>query len=379
VSVCAVTTPGQAFQLLYVHVPFCRAKCAYCAFYSVAGHQAQLWAAYEQHLGAQLQIQAANCAELEAVFFGGGTPARLGRARFARLLQQLRTAMPIRTEAEITVEINPEFLTPTIIATLAAAGVNRISIGVQSFDPQLRARLGRHGDLQRLHRGMQLLQTAGIGNINFDLIYAIPGQTLTQWRTDLERALDMGITHLSAYSLTYEEGTALAGSAAIDTAADNDQRAVAMWQQCTRIAAAYGLQRYEVSNLAKPGFQCHYNQQVWHGQTYLGLGPAASSFDGINRWTQVADIHAWLRDAAAEIDFLPREQRAAEILAFGLRTVAGWKRQQFQQITGFDYMQLRAAALQQLAADALLELRADSVAPTARGLLFADTIVEQLL
>ncbi len=210
-----------------------------------------------------------------------------------------------------------------------------------------------------------------------DLIYAIPDQTMAAWENDLRRALDCGIVHVSTYALTSEEGTALArrGAKPVDDALSTD-----MWELAETVAAQYGLARYEVSNLARPGHACRHNLDIWHGATYLGCGPAAASFDGELRWTNPPDLKRWLDSAAPrEEDALPAPARAAELLAFGLRTVSGWERASFGDCTGFDYLELRGDILRSLAAEGLLVLTPERVCPTRLGLLFADHVARELL
>jgi oxygen-independent coproporphyrinogen-3 oxidase len=210
-----------------------------------------------------------------------------------------------------------------------------------------------------------------------DFIYAIPGQSLEDWRSDLCRAVAAGVQHISTYELTVEEDARLSGGKLPPV---DEELSVAMWEEAAEATSPAGFRRYEVSNLAWPGYECRHNSEIWHGGTYLGVGPAASSFDGDVRRTNRADLEAWLNGAAPEEDRLPPAARAAEILALGLRTTKGWTREEFRSRTGFDYLELRGEVLTELAREGLLEVHgSDAIRPTARGLLFADRVGRCLL
>jgi oxygen-independent coproporphyrinogen-3 oxidase len=367
---------ARPFESLYIHVPFCAAKCDYCAFYSVADPDPALRRAYRERIETELAASAHLCSRLDSIYVGGGTPSALEPDELDALLSSVRERVELRAEAEVTVECNPDSLTPARADVLAANGVNRVSLGVQSFHPSLRRTLGRRGTLRGLDAKLRALRGAGIGNLGMDLIYAIPGEGIEDWRQDLRRALLNGMQHLSTYELTREEGSRLADA---DMPGVSEDLAVDMWYAAAEESAAFGFERYEVSNLARPGAQCRHNQWVWHGGTYLGCGPAACSFDGEVRRANPADLSRWLQGEPPAEDRLPAPQRAAELLAFGLRTIEGWTAREFRARTGADYLRLAGDALGELAGQGLLILTDDAVRPTTRGLLFADMIARRLL
>jgi oxygen-independent coproporphyrinogen-3 oxidase len=366
----------RPLESLYVHVPFCAAKCDYCAFYSVPDADEALRRAYLRRLENDLTAAAHLCSPLESVYFGGGTPSVLSAEEMGALLSSVRRQVELQSGAEVTVECNPDSLTPDKVDVLAAHGVNRISLGIQSFLPRLRGVLGRRGTLDGLDSKLRALRDAGIRNLGMDLIHAIPGQSLDDWRCDLRSALATGVRHLSAYELTVEEGSRLG---AAEMAEVSEDLVVDMWHAASEEAAAAGLERYEVSNLARPGSECLHNRQVWHGGTYLGCGPAACSFDGEVRRANPPDLARWLGGEPPEEDRLPPPQRAAEVLGFGLRTVEGWTAREFRERTGRGYLNLAGDTLTELAGEGLLALADDAVRPTTRGLLFADMIARRLL
>ena len=368
--------PEPFFNSLYVHVPFCAAKCAYCAFYSEAGLDGSWHRRWLDRIEIEFHAHASACTPLSSIFIGGGTPTLLAPEDLQRLFDAIHRHFRLAGDCEISIEANPGSLNLEKIAVLAAAGVNRVSLGVQSFSPRWRQILGRLADPAGVPILLDELRAAGIRRLNLDLIYAIPGQTLADWEEDLRRAGDLGISHLSAYALTFEEGTRLAGAG--ETPAD-DELQVAMWDKAAEILGSYGLQRYEISNYAKPGAECRHNLDIWLGGTYLGAGPAAASFDGCRRWTNPADLRQWLAGAPPELDEISAEARAAEILAFGLRTTAGWDLETFRQKTGFSATTLRGETIADLCRQELLALVENRLRCTRTGLLFNDHVLRELL
>ncbi|MDX9979225.1 MAG: radical SAM family heme chaperone HemW [Lentisphaeria bacterium] len=364
----------MAYESLYLHVPFCAAKCDYCAFYSEAGAAPARRRRYLDRLRAELAA-ASQPEPLASVFIGGGTPSLLEPAELDELLRLVTTHFQLAPAVEWTVECNPDSLDGAKIDRLARHGVNRVSLGVQSFRPELRAILGRRGSLGDLAATLARLRTAGIVRQNLDLIYAIPGQSLAVWREDLARVADLGVGHVSAYALTIEEGTRLAAR----LGAPDDASFEAMWDLADEVLGGAGIRRYEISNFARPGEECRHNLAIWHGGTYLGCGPAATSFDGRDRWTQPPALDDWLAGLPPERDELPPRDRACEILAFGFRTLVGWQWPAFRARTGYDAQALRGPELAELVRHGLLAPRGDGLAPTRAGLLLNDSLLAHLL
>jgi len=347
-------------KAVYVHVPFCATRCDYCAFYSIAGAAPALRARYMERVCDEHRMMSGPPS---SIYVGGGTPTLLDCDELSRLLGMLGSA------PEFSIEANPDSLTPDKIDILARSGVNRVSLGIQSFVPAHRATIGRQGSLKELPDTLARLRAAGIKNIGMDLIYAIPGQSLKDWRADLMQAVEHDVQHISTYELTAEEGTRLT---AARLPIIREESSVEMWELASELLRRHGLKRYEVSNFAQPGRECRYNMNIWHGGAYLGIGPSASSFDGHDRWTNPADIEAWLAGEPPDIDHIPPNRRAAEILTLGLRTTAGWTRDQFQTVTGTDYAQTHADILAEFTGLGLLLMTKNTVRPTERGLLYAN-------
>ena len=363
------------FESLYIHVPFCNGKCDYCAFYSEPDASQKAMRAYAERLCHEFEEHSGQCGELSSIFIGGGTPSVLPLDDWRMIFDEIRRSFRLSSDCEWTCEANPDSLEPALIEFWAKNGVNRISLGVQAFQQELRDRIGRRGSLERLSGLVDAIVGNGIERYNFDLIYNIPGQSVKQWQETLEMALALKPEHISAYALTVEEGTRLA---AREPAMDDDMF-LEFWNETDRSLAAHGIHRYEISNFAKTGCECRHNLKVWHGMTYLGCGPAATSFDGTDRWTNVSSLSSWLDGVQPEYDIISRDSRAAEIFAFGMRTVGGWHWNEFQARTGYDAMALRGAKLRKLEAIGLLEFLEEGVRPTGKGLLFNDDIVMELL
>lgn len=369
----------RPYRSLYVHVPFCHGKCDYCAFYSLPESTPDLRRRYLQRLAGDFAAAADSSAPLRSVFIGGGTPSQLTAAELGDLCRLVRDTFSLAADCEWTMEANPESLTPERLAAAVAGGVNRLSLGIQSFQPEQRRAIGRRGSLEELPARLQQARSLGLAQISFDLIYQIPGQTPEMWQRDLRQALDAGITHLSTYALSIEAGTPLA-TRQPDQPDDGDGDDDADFDALTAaMAGPYGLRRYEISNYAQPGCRCRHNDEIWHGQTYFGAGPAAVSFDGTCRRKNPDHWDDWLAGKPAELDLLPAERQAAEILAFGFRTLDGWQWEDFRQTTGFDPVALRGAALARAAGLELISQDDRGARPTALGLRCNDDLLEMLL
>ncbi len=365
----------RPFESLYIHVPFCHGKCSYCAFYSIGRYGRTEQEAYIRHILQDMEKQSDGCAMLRSVFIGGGTPTALDDDLFEMLLTGIRNRFRLANDMEWTVESNPESLSEQKIAIMASHGVTRVSMGIQSFEPRIRTTLGRCGHLEGLEAKVDALRKAGIRHVNFDFIFNVPDQTPEDFRSDLQKALQLKPDHVSAYALTIEEGTPLAAHGT----RVNDDDFPEYWRLADEILAEGGLRRYEISNFAKHGCECRHNNDIWHGGTYLGIGPAATSFDGMDRWTQVENLSKWLDGEYADMDILPSDKRDAEILAFGMRTVDGWTWLQFAECVGVDAKVLRGKELARLERLGLVHIDDKGFRPTARGLLFNDDIVMDLL
>lgn len=375
-----MTTPPV--RALYAHVPFCHTVCGYCDFFSVVLDRAAVEPMADA-IRAELRAAVERVPlSLDTIFVGGGTPTTLPEQTLSRLLAAFCVHADPAAPLEFTVEANPATVSPAMAETLVASGVNRVSIGAQSFDPaELRV-------LERIHRPEQVAQTvaccraAGVAQVNLDLIFAVPGQSLESWLENLRRAIDLGPDHLSCYGLTYEPGTPLYDQLhAGRVRRVEDELEAEMYEATVATLEAAGFVHYEISNFARPGCECRHNLVYWHNLAYLGVGPSASGFvDGV-RYKNVPDVAQYIR--AMQAGRSPRiqeerrslDQQARETAMLELRLRAGMDRNRFRKRFGHDPARFFAEAVETHSRDGLLEVTPDRIALSRAGLLLADTVI----
>ncbi|NQZ56468.1 MAG: radical SAM family heme chaperone HemW [Lentisphaeraceae bacterium] len=364
------------FNSLYVHVPFCKNICDYCALYSIVSNDLSVRELFVQKIQADLDLEKSRLGVLDSIFIGGGTPTQLREPELEALLDGIQQRTNWQESGfEYSVECNPATVNLEKFKILKKYGVNRLSFGAQSTSRKTRHTLGRRTSEDQLYAALDMARSCGFENINIDMIYAIPGQTMDDWQGDLENVIKLEIPHFSAYSLILEEGTPLASKySELD-----DDLAVDMYDRIAEVMGDSGLHRYEISNYSRPGFKCKHNYNIWKGATYLGIGPAASSFDGDLRWTQLRDLSAWLENASPELDEIDFNSRLGEVIAFGFRTCDGWQIDELESLYGVNVLELFKAVFDELENQGLLTCSAHSIKPTPEGLLFADSIAEALL
>src|ERR1700730_4339859 len=351
------------FQHLYVHIPFCKHKCGYCDFNAYAGMD-RLMPDYIGALERELTVAREQhaFARLETVYLGGGTPSLLPPELVARLLRFIHDSFDVAPEAEVTLAANPASTDEARLNTWLEGGVNRLSLGVQGFEPRALAVLERRTDAAQATRAFGLARSMGMPNVSIDLIYAVPFQSRESWIETLRRGL--ALDHVSTYCRTFEEGTLLWRRRAEGRVPEVESDL--QWDQldaaCAEMDSA-GFRRYEVSNWARPGFESRHNLAYWRCRPVYGSGAGAHSYstDGTaaRRWWNVARPREYIaaQQAVADGEYLPARKAAAEALMLGLRTVDGMRAP-----AGFE------SELDQLVRDGLIERRADRVAPTRRGL-----------
>jgi oxygen-independent coproporphyrinogen-3 oxidase len=362
---------GVMIRHLYVHTPFCAKICPYCAFYvhgGSAGEQRDFVAAVrEEWRRAREEFPLA----LETVYFGGGTPSMLPAKVFAELVWALQDTALDRDLLEFTLEVNPATVTEDKAAAWRAAGVNRISLGAQSFDATLLKTLGRQHAPEDIPATVAMLRAHGFDNINLDLMFALPGQSEAQWDETLRAALACGPQHISAYALTYEEDTPFFEKLSTGEWRQDEQREIAMFERTRAALARAGLFDYEISNFALPGFESRHNLAYWRGADYLGLGPSACSTIGGLRWRNLPDTAAYVKKIGrgepvrGEYEALDEATRAKERIMFGLRMREGVAREQFAALD---------RRLNELEDLGLACIRDGRVCLTPRGKLVADSV-----
>ncbi|HEY5540199.1 MAG TPA: radical SAM family heme chaperone HemW [Coriobacteriia bacterium] len=373
---------------LYFHVPFCRSKCSYCDFNSFADCDAQ--SVFAVFAGMEAEVRRWSVTALPGViatvYVGGGTPS-LHAAPVGRLLEHVRQELLVRDDAEITVEANPDSLTPSALEALLEGGANRISVGVQAFDDSVLRLLGRIHDARQARAALSLVREAGV-DLSVDLICGVPGQSMASWAESLEQALDAGARHVSVYPLSIEEGTPLAAAVSGGRVPDPDPDLAAemMLLAESRLAEA-GVARYEVANYAVPGHESRHNSAYWTGRSYIGTGPGAHgmleastartigmyradpSGDDVARvrYANPGDIQRWFAGTPCEIELLSTDEAAREDVMLGLRLVRGVLASQVSA-AGLD------GVLRSLGADGLTELADGRWRTTQRGWLLGNVV-----
>lgn len=381
---------------LYIHIPFCVKKCLYCDFYSIPSSTGTIArrlarpepAAQPRFLDA-LEVELGSLPESfrpRTVFIGGGTPTELSDPDFGRLLDMIHAHVDVSGVEEWTCEANPGTLTEAKAELIGASAINRVSLGVQSFNPETLAFLGRIHTGPEAVEGFGRLRAAGITNINLDLIFAVPGSSVASLQQDLDQIVELNPEHTSCYCLMFEPGTpltALRDKGYVSEVAGDDAR-----EQYDLVRRRYrdaGYRQYEISNFARPGFECRHNLLYWGGGEYIGCGPAAHShWDGL-RYGNVHDLHAYcdaLLSGARARDIeerLPPEAKAREALVMGLRRTEGVLRSAFRDQTGFDYADLCRIPIEHLGGLGLLREANGRLQLTEPGLFVSDAVFSELV
>lgn len=368
----------------YVHVPFCAHKCGYCDFASVAG-QDELADRYLDALDLEMARILGRPRRVETIFVGGGTPTYLTADQLARLLSKIAYWLSPDPSTEFTVESNPNTLSEDKIAVLAQSGVNRVSLGAQSFEPTLLNQLERNHDPHSVPLAMQMLRPA-IDNISIDLIFGIPGQTMEQWRGDLEQALALAPSHLSAYGLTYEKGTPLWKQRRLGTVTPVEETLEAeMYEHLLDRMSAAGFEHYEISNFAIPGRQCRHNGVYWSNDAYFGFGTGAAAYVGGTRTLNLRPLVAYLEQVengqspVCQSETLEPAARARETAVLMLRRLRGIDRSDFLERTGYSIDDLAAAAIHAMCDLGLLDDDGRRLCLTRAGLLLADGVLARFV
>jgi len=398
---------------LYLHVPFCAQKCVYCAFYSEPS-PGELVNRYIAALIREMEMVADDLRP-HTIFFGGGTPSLLNVRQWTQVLRVMERLNLLGAQ-EFTVECNPATVSADKAKLLRDFGVNRISMGVQSLDEALLDRLGRVHSRNMVFKSFDSLRQAGFDNLNLDLMFAIPGQTLEVWQATLDEALGLGSEHLSSYEVIYEDDTPLFAQLQAGKFDVNEELTCAMYDELLERAGGAGFQQYEIANFARkqrrsngvqghrsdvgkipqpsispplhhsiPAFACKHNVNYWRGGSFYGLGPSATGcVRGVRtkNWSNTQLYCEQLEKGKRAIESceeLPPLKRAGETAAFGLRLVAGWPFDEFRRTTSFDLRQEWSADMTRLADRGWAEISADGFHLTRQGLRFADAAAELFL
>lgn len=314
---------------IYIHIPFCKSFCSYCDFYSITDNS--LKDALVQAVIRESFIRSSYLEGeiVETVYFGGGTPSLLEPATAAALISDLKKRFPFSDDPEITFEVNPDDVYEGMFIELKKAGINRISLGVQSWDDKRLRYLGRRHDAAQSARALEMVFREGIRNVSVDIIYGVPGMTTADLKADLEKTFAFPVTHLSAYHLTVEEGTRFGRMKKEGKLKETDEETSAsMFSLLGKVCREHGFIHYEISNFAKEGFISRHNSSYWKQVPYLGLGPSAHSFDGRSRQWNVADVRKYIKaissgETPCEREELDRITVFNEYVMTSLRTMWG--------------------------------------------------------
>ena len=379
-------------QSLYVHVPFCAKKCSYCAFYSEAS-SGELMDRYVAALVREIELVSDDL-NPRTIFFGGGTPSILNLRQWQAILRAMEKFNLLGAD-EWTVECNPATVSLDKAKLLRDSGVNRISMGVQSLDEDLLDRLGRIHSREQVFKSFDILRAAGFENLNLDLMFAIPAQTMEIWRQTLREALALQSEHLSTYEVIYEDDTPLfhqlqAGEFSVD-----EELACDMYDELVAHVSAAGFKQYEIANFARgaeesmetqiPQFACRHNVNYWRGGSFYGLGPGATGYVRGARAKNWANTQLYCeqlekgRRAIESIEELPPLKRAGETAAFGLRMNAGWPFEEFRRATSFDLREEWKSEMEELVKRNWAARDENRFQLTSEGLRFADAAAELFL
>lgn len=379
-------------MLVYIHVPFCSKKCAYCGFFSLplpqGGKGAAMVREYLAGLLGELRFwgERLGSARVETVFFGGGTPSLLPARALGGILDSIGKTFTLDTNAEISAEANPESaLADGWLFEARAAGVNRLSLGVQSMSDADLTMLGRVHDARTAEAAFVTARTAGFANISLDFMWGLPeegrGQAQWQWLGQLRKACELQPEHISTYGLTLEPGSALeAAVAAGDLALPTDREQSSMYLAGADFLESRGYMQYEISNFARMGYECRHNLGYWTGAEYLGLGPAATSTLGGRRWTNPADLAAWRKAAgersiAATYEDLDTVTGLKELLMLSLRMNKGLDVREWQRRSGRPFLKEFSSLVGLLQQNGLAATRNNRFRLTRTGMLVSDTIL----
>ncbi|MBQ6964638.1 MAG: radical SAM family heme chaperone HemW [Bacteroidaceae bacterium] len=365
---------------IYVHVPFCKSRCIYCGFFSTTS------LAQRQRYVEVLLRELAERKDflrgeaVETIYWGGGTPSQLSAEEIERVMERIYYIYNVRADAEVTLEGNPDDLTPSFLDALRRLGVNRLSMGVQTFDDERLRFLHRRHTASQAFQAVRDAQAAGFDNLSIDLMFGFPLQTLDSWKQDVLNALSLGVQHVSAYSLMYEDGTPLGNMLDRGEVEEVDEEvSLQMYEYLMDAMSAAGFEHYEISNFALPGRRSRHNVGYWHGVPYLGVGAGAHSYDGCTRSYHPDSLTDYLAGSALVEESLSADERYNEFVFTGLRTSDGIDLDALERLFGADY---RAYCLNNAAphlAAGRLTLAAPLLRLSRQGLFVSNDVMSDLM
>ena len=378
---------NPAISALYVHIPFCHRICPFCSF-AVRKNRPSVHRKYLEAvlLETRRRVKDITINDLESLYIGGGTPSVLSSTEIIFLMQGIRQSWPHSRDCQISIECNPEDVQSNYLGTLLNSGVNRLSIGVQSFQQEFLKNLGRNHTIEHLRQNLIALKDVGWTNFNVDLMFGLPNQTLEQFQFDVKKALEWDPTHLSFYALELAEQTPFGKSERIQKSwQDSQEITTDMYLWATEYLVNNGWEHYEVSNFAKPNYQGRMNQMVWNGSGYLGVGVGAHSYDGKSRWGNLRPLHRYLELLeencwpTAFTETLTQTEKANEFLMLQLRQTKGLSLKKWEDdFAPKNWMDNHFDVLRAWQKEGLLDWIDDRIVLTKKGLLVADALTAEL-
>ena len=370
---------------IYIHVPFCKRKCGYCNFYSTT--RLELKDIYLQALKKELNERRhyLNGEAVQTIYFGGGTPSLLEPAEIQLVIDTIKQLHTVTPDAEITVEANPDDLSPTYISQLAQTAANRLSIGIQSFDDAMLALMNRRHTAQQAVDAVRNCQQAGFSNISVDLIYGLPRMTAADWQRQLDTVAGLGVQHLSAYHLSYEEGTAFGLKLKRGQLAEvSEDESLEQFEILTNWAPTAGFEHYEISNFAKPGFRSRHNSSYWDRTIYLGAGPAAHSYNRTTRSWNTANTAEYIKGISSDSCVSEEEQLSAsdifnDYVITALRTSSGIDMDYLEREQPRQMVENLKHQAESFVASGKLEYSGNHLKLTHSGIFVSDEIMEAMI
>ncbi len=329
---------------IYIHIPFCASKCSYCDFYSLAGCDhlmPEYQAALTEHI--KESSHSIKSYEVDSIYFGGGTPSFYGADRLVQILDLLKLNGNVRLDGEISVECNPDSISPTAFKLLREEGVNRVSIGVQATDNNLLKLIGRRHSFQQAQQAFRSARRAGFDNVSLDLMYGLPSQTRRDWADTLAKIVEMHPEHISCYGLKLEPGTKMYQEYKGSPILPDDDEQADMYSYAAEMLERYGYRQYEISNFAAPGFESRHNLKYWNMEDYISFGPGAHSCVGNVRYSYVKDLREYISGVHRKVSIVDEYEeispleRAVEYVMLGMRTARGISRYDYVTKTQCDW------------------------------------------
>lgn len=381
-------TPDDIMEAgLYLHIPFCTSKCHYCDFYSVTAlsRKGEIVEAMVKELQTETGFMGSSKPALRTIYFGGGTPSLLQAEDFTRLFNAIKASYDLSSLEEVTLEANPDDLSPEYLAMLRQFPFNRLSIGVQTLDDAGLKRINRRHTAAQAKQAVLDSRAAGFTNISIDLMYGLPGQTAELFRQTVNEALALPVTHVSSYALSWEEGSVLykeLKQGRLQQAPD--ELLEAAYFELNAVLAAHGFQRYELSNFAKPGYESKHNSSYWNGTSYLGIGPGAHSYNGVLRRFNLPSIDQYLEgmrrgEPARELEWLDSNARYNDFIMTSLRTSKGILVKELEKLFGVSKRYYCLYNARKNLKNGFLVYEDESLRLDEKGLFIADDICSDLI